>query len=113
MRATPIYSLSTELGANTIDPDKLNCRVRNGNGCDLVGINISLIKTSYCKKNKFGKEPVLQQFPSTLKSCSPLTRRVIASFQRQIIRKTKINTYFNLSGLKNMAKPHDLLVQIS
>ena len=30
MRATPIYSLSAELGANTIDPDKLNCRVRNG-----------------------------------------------------------------------------------
>ena len=46
MRATPIYSLSAELGANTIDPDKLNCRVRNGNGCDLVGINITLIKTS-------------------------------------------------------------------
>ena len=48
MRPTPIYSLSAELGANTIDPDELNCRVRNGNGCDLVGINISLIKASYC-----------------------------------------------------------------
>ena len=63
MRPTSIYSLSTELGANTIDPYELNCRVRNGNGCDLVGINISLIKTSYCKKNKFGKEPVLQPVP--------------------------------------------------
>ena len=50
MRATPIYSLSAELGANTIDPYELNCRVRNGNGCDLVGINISLIKASYCKR---------------------------------------------------------------
>ena len=46
MRPTPIYSLSAELGANTIDPDKLNCRVRTGNGCDLIGINISLIKAS-------------------------------------------------------------------
>ena len=45
MRPTSIYSLSTELGANTIDPDKLNCRVRNGNGCGLTGINISLIPT--------------------------------------------------------------------
>ena len=50
MRPTPIYSLSTELGANTIDPDKLNCRVRNGNGCDLIGINIDLIKASYYKR---------------------------------------------------------------
>ena len=50
MRATPIYSLSAELGANTIDPDKLNFRVRNGNGCDLVGINITLIKASYYKR---------------------------------------------------------------
>ena len=50
MRPTSIYSLSTELGANTIDPDKLNCRVRNGNGCDLVGINISLIKASCYKR---------------------------------------------------------------
>ena len=50
MRATPIYSLSAELCANTIDPDKLKFRVRNGNGCDLVGINITLIKTSYYKR---------------------------------------------------------------
>ena len=45
MRLTSIYSDSTELGATTIDPDELNCRVRNGNGCDLIGINISLIPT--------------------------------------------------------------------
>ena len=50
MRPTSIYSLSTELGANTIDPYELNCRVRNGNGCDLVGINISLIKASIVKR---------------------------------------------------------------
>ena len=48
MRPTSIYSLSTELGANTIDPDKLNCRVRNGNGCCLIGNNISLIKALNC-----------------------------------------------------------------
>ena len=45
MRLTSIYSHSTELGANTIDPCELNCRVRNGNGCCLAGINISLIPT--------------------------------------------------------------------
>ena len=45
MRLTSIYSDSTELGATTIDPDELNCRVRNGNGCGLIGINISLIPT--------------------------------------------------------------------
>ena len=50
MRPTSIYSLSAELGANTIDPYELNCRVRNGNGCDLVGINISLIKASMLKE---------------------------------------------------------------
>ena len=56
MRPTSIYSLSTELGANTIDPYELNCRVRNGNGCDLVGINISLIKASMLKE-QIKKEP--------------------------------------------------------
>ena len=63
MRPTSIYSLSTELGANTIDPYELNCRVRNGNGCDLVGINISLIKASIVKRTN-RKEPSLQQFLS-------------------------------------------------
>ena len=63
MRPTSIYSLSTELGANTIDPYELNCRVRNGNGCDLVGINISLIKASIVKRTNW-KEPSLQQFLS-------------------------------------------------
>ena len=45
MRLTSIYSDNTELGVTTIDPGKLNCRVRNGNGCDLTGKNISLIPT--------------------------------------------------------------------
>ena len=52
MRPTTIYSLSAELGANTIDPSELNCRVRNGNGCGLVGIIISLILAS-CKRTNF------------------------------------------------------------
>lgn len=52
MRPTTIYSLSAELGANTIDPYELNCRVRNGNGCGLVGIIISLILAS-CKRTNF------------------------------------------------------------
>ena len=45
MRLTSIYSGNAELGVTTIDPYELNCRVRNGNGCGLVGINISLIPT--------------------------------------------------------------------
>jgi len=72
MRPTSIYSLSTELGANTIDPYELNCRVRNGNGCDLVGNNISLIKASYCKKNKSGKELLLLN--TSFQHCNPARR---------------------------------------
>ena len=81
MRPTSIYSLSAELGANTIDPYELNCRVRNGNGCDLVGINISLIKASIVKRTNL-KRNRIATIPFTLKPCSPFTRRVIASFQR-------------------------------
>ncbi len=71
MRPTTIYSLSAELGANTIDPDELNCRVRNGYGCCLVGIIISLIptpsrsRTSYKRSNLFNKGIIIgreQQF---------------------------------------------------
>ena len=58
MRPTSIYSLSTELGANTIDPDKLNCRVRNGNGCCLIGNNISLIKAFLLKDQIWYKEAI-------------------------------------------------------
>ena len=57
MRLTSIYSDNTELGVTTIDPDKLNCRVRNGNGCGLIGINISLIPT-----------PLFSYFPHTVSS---------------------------------------------
>ena len=72
MRPTSIYSLSTELGANTIDPDKLNCRVRNGNGCDLVGINISLIKASYYKRTNLRKE--LLHLNTSFQYCNPARR---------------------------------------
>ena len=47
MRLTSIYSDNTELGVTTIDPGELNCRVRNGNGCCLIGNNISLIQ-AFC-----------------------------------------------------------------
>ena len=79
MRPTSIYSLSTELGANTIDPYELNCRVRNGNGCDLVGINISLIKASIVKRTNL-EGTVATTIPFALESCSPCPRRVIAYF---------------------------------
>ena len=69
MRPTTIYSLSAELGANTIDPGKLNCRVRNGNGCCLTGIIISLIPASWAvlrkRSNLFNKGIIIgreQQF---------------------------------------------------
>jgi len=64
MRPTSIYSLSAELGANTIDPYELNCRVRNGNGCDLVGINISLIKASIVKRTNLKRNPLNNTFLS-------------------------------------------------
>ena len=62
MRPTSIYSLSAELGANTIDPYELNCRVRNGNGCDLVGINISLIKASCYKRTNRKRNQLTTMF---------------------------------------------------
>ena len=80
MRATPIYSLSTELGANTIDPDKLNCRVRNGNGCCLIGNNISLIKAFLLKDQIWYKEAIRREqllCVPRLESFSPLPQRVI------------------------------------
>ena len=76
MRPTTIYSLSAELGANTIDPDELNCRVRNGNGCGLVGIIISLIPASY-KRTNLKRNSFYNMFLYTLESFSPLLRRVI------------------------------------
>ena len=99
MRATPIYSLSTELGANTIDPDKLNCRVRNGNGCDLIGINIDLIKTSYYKRTNRERISYFSTPPFPLDPCSSLTRRVIASlpasdnFRKAQVLYTHIRIY--------------------
>ena len=115
MRPTPIYSLSTELGANTIDPDKLNCRVRNGNGCDLIGINIDLIKASYFKRTNRERISYFSTPPFPLESCSALTRRLIASLPTSDnLEKHKFLTYlFSSIGLKNTAKPHDLLVKIS
>ena len=115
MKILNMYSLSTELGANTIDPDKLNCRVRNGNGCDLIGINIDLIKASYFKRTNRERISYFSTPPFPLESCSALTRRLIASFPTSDnLEKHKFLTYlFSSIGLKNTAKPHDLLVQIS
>lgn len=49
MRLATTYSSNAELGVSTIGPDKLNFRVRNGNGCDLAGITTGL--TVPAKKN--------------------------------------------------------------
>jgi hypothetical protein len=37
MRPATTYSPNTELGVSTIGPDRLNGRVRNGNGCIPIG----------------------------------------------------------------------------
>ncbi len=130
MRPTTIYSLSTELGANTIDPGKLNCRVRNGYGCCLTGIIISLIPTPFrgktsikdqiCLTKELSSDGNNNSFVETrLESFSPLHQRVIDFLPTYFIisdnfRKAQVFHLHSLkSGLKNMAKPHDLLVQIS
>ena len=114
MRPTTIYSLSAELGANTIDPYELNCRVRNGNGWGLVGIIISLIPAS-CKRTNFKRNLFYDLFLSALESFSPVLtgHRLLPTSDNLEKHKCFGYTHFNLSGLKNMAKPHDLLVQIS
>ena len=80
MRLTSIYSDNTELGVTTIDPDKLNFRVRNGNGCGLIGINISLIPT-----------PLFSCLPITL----PATGRTNPSMVRTKIIRFRLKTKFS------------------
>ena len=80
MRLTSIYSDNTELGVTTIDPDKLNCRVRNGNGCGLTGINISLIPT-----------PLFSYFPLTFQ----VTGRFNPSMVRTKIIRFRLKTKFS------------------
>ena len=46
MRPAATYSPNAELGVSTIGPDRLNCRVRNGNGCFPVGNTTGLIRLS-------------------------------------------------------------------
>ena len=74
MRLTSIYSDNTELGVTTINPGKLNCRVRNGNGCGLTGINISLIPTPL-----FSYLPLT--FPVTGRTNPTLVRTKIIRFR--------------------------------
>ena len=50
MRPAATYSPNAELGVSTIGPGELNCRVRNGNGCDLSGDATDLIPVRYCKR---------------------------------------------------------------
>ncbi len=49
MRPATTYSPNAELGVSTIGPDRLNCRVRNGNGCIPVGNITGLIGLSKLK----------------------------------------------------------------
>ena len=46
MRPATTYSPNTELGVSTIGPCRLNCRVRNGNGCFPAGNITDLIHLS-------------------------------------------------------------------
>ena len=79
MRQTSIYSDNTELGVTTINPGKLNCRVRNGNGCGLTGINICLIPT-----------PLFSYLPLTF----PVTGRTNPSLVRTKIIRFQLKTKF-------------------
>ena len=51
------YSPNAELGVSTIGPYRLNCRVRNGNGCVPVGIVTDL--TNLSNKDQSGGSLVL------------------------------------------------------
>ena len=46
MRPATTYSPNTELGVSTIGPDRLNFRVRNGNGCIPAGNITDLMSLS-------------------------------------------------------------------
>ena len=55
MRPATTYSPNAELGVSTIGPGRLNCRVRNGNGCFPAGIITGLVGPSipnYVLENK-------------------------------------------------------------
>ena len=84
MRLTSIYSDNAELGVTTIDPYELNCRVRNGNGCCLVGKNISLIPA-----------PLFRELPVT-----PLALRDDSHFTPNF-HSAKICKSPSLAGTKN------------
>ena len=84
MRLTSIYSDNTELGVTTINPGKLNCRVRNGNGCGLTGINICLIPT-----------PLFSYLPLTF----PVTGRTNPTLVRTKIIRFRLKTKFSLEHI--------------
>ena len=46
MRPATTYSPNAEMGVSTIGPGRLNCRVRNGNGCIPAGNITGLIRSS-------------------------------------------------------------------
>ena len=66
MRSATTYSPNAGLGVSTISPDRLNCRVRNGNGCVPVGNVTGLIRLS--SKIKVGVRSCSRQFGSGLRS---------------------------------------------
>ena len=45
-RPATTYSPNAEMGVSTIGPGRLNCRVRNGNGCIPAGNITGLIRPS-------------------------------------------------------------------
>ena len=99
MRPAATYSPNAEIGVSTIGPKELNCRVRNGNGCDLFGITTDLIPVCcFCERT----------FSRTVRFSGDRRR-----YTRTVDMKTKAANAFTSSGLKNMAKPHGRLVLVS
>ena len=58
MRPATTYSPNAELGVSTIGPDRLNGRVRNGNGCIPVGNITGLTNLSNQNQALAGQEGV-------------------------------------------------------
>src|SRR5882672_11175185 len=83
-------TLPDPCGPSTIDPEELNCRVRNGNGCDLFGIATSI------RSSKFFYE----------KFCNVHRWSIID----HRLRKKEKSSVLRISAFINTAKLHDRLV---
>ena len=103
MRPAATYSPNAELGVSTIGPEKLNCRVRNGNGCILFGNTTGLIAARFKGKPHVFSRP-----------CRFSGARADTCGQGEQFGSRAYCIHDNVNrGLKNMAKPHGRLVPVT